>query len=51
MVTTLCDAAVAVLTTAAPLEKVRLTRDYAAAWRDGRITEFGALAPPERRTP
>ena len=48
MVTTLCEAAVAVLTTAAPLEKVRMTRDYAAAWRDGRITAFGALAPPER---
>ncbi len=45
---TLCDAAVAVLTTAAPLEKVRLTRDHAAAWRDGRITEFGSLVPPER---
>ena len=48
MVTTLCDAAVAVLTTAAPLEKVRLTRDYAAAWRDGLISDFGSLAPPER---
>lgn len=48
MVTTLCDAAVAVLTTAAPLEKVRLTRDYAAAWRDGRIAAFGTATPPER---
>jgi len=48
MVTTLCEAAVAVLNTAAPLEKVRLTQEYAAAWREGRISEFGTLTPPER---
>ena len=46
--TTLCDAALAVLSTAAPLEKVRLTRDHAAAWREGRITEVGHAAPPDR---
>lgn len=46
--TTLCDAAVAVLSTAAPLEKVRLTRDFAAAWRDGRIATFGDSPPPDR---
>ena len=48
MVSSLCEAAVAVLTTAAPLDKVRLTQEYAAAWREGRIAEFGSLPPPER---
>ncbi|WP_448191973.1 ferritin-like domain-containing protein [Azospirillum sp. sgz301742] len=46
--TTLCEAALAVLTTAAPLDKVRLTRDHAAAWREGRITQVGQAAPPDR---
>lgn len=45
---TLCDAALAVLTTAAPAEKVRLTRLYAAAWRDGRIAALGTARPPAR---
>jgi len=47
-VTTLCEAALAVLTTAAPMDKVRLTQEHAAAWRDGRIAEIGRTAPPER---
>ncbi|MFM2045164.1 MAG: hypothetical protein RLY86_3740 [Pseudomonadota bacterium] len=45
---TLSDAAVAVLTTAAPMGKVRLSRAYAAAWRDGRITDLGDARPPDR---
>jgi len=48
MVITLSEAARAVLTTAAPLEKVRLTREHAAAWRDGRIAEIGTTTPPDR---
>jgi uncharacterized ferritin-like protein (DUF455 family) len=47
-VTTLCEAALAVLNTAEPLDKVRLTRDHAAAWREGRIAEVGHAAPPDR---
>ena len=45
---TLSDAAVTVLTTPEPMEKVRLTRAFAAAWRDGRIKEVGDAAPPAR---
>ena len=45
---TLCDAALHVLTTAAPMEKARLTRDYAAQWRAGEITEVGSAALPDR---
>lgn len=48
MVTSLGEAAVAVLATAEPLDKVRLTAEYAAAWRDGRISAVGAAVPPER---
>lgn len=44
----LTDAAVAALQTAAPAEKVRLTRAYAAAWRDGRIARVGSAPPPGR---
>ena len=44
----LSEAAVAVLASAAPDEKVRLSRSYAADWRAGRIAEVGACAPPER---
>ena len=44
----LSDAAVAVLQTAAPEEKVRLTRAFAAAWRDGRIAQVGRAQPPCR---
>lgn len=46
--TTLCEAARAVLTAAAPADKVRLTREYAAMWFDGRIAEIGSAAPPDR---
>jgi len=45
---TLSDAAVAVLTTADAMEKVRLTRTFAAAWREGRIGTVGAAVPPAR---
>lgn len=45
---TLSDAAVAVLTTSSPAEKVRLSRIFAAAWRDGRIAELGDAHPPAR---
>ncbi|AWK90096.1 ferritin-like domain-containing protein [Azospirillum thermophilum] len=48
MVATLSEAAVAVLTTAAPMEKVRLTREYAAAWRGGALAEIGGAVPPDR---
>lgn len=48
MVSDLGQAAVAVLTTAAPLEKVRLTRDCAALWRDGLLSPTVATAPPDR---
>lgn len=48
MVTTLSEAAVAVLNTAAPMEKSRLTRAFAADWREGRIAELGDTLPPER---
>lgn len=44
----LSDAAVRVLTAAAPDEKTGLTARYAAAWRDGAIPEIGAAAPPDR---
>lgn len=47
-VTCLGEAATAVLTTAAPLEKVRLTRDYAAAWRDGLLSPEVPVPPPDR---
>lgn len=48
MVTSLSEAAVAVLTTAAPLDKARLTAEYAAAWRDGTIAVVGSSSPPDR---
>lgn len=47
-VTCLGEAATAVLTTAAPLEKVRLTRDHAAAWRDGLLSPDVPTPPPDR---
>lgn len=47
-VTCLGEAATAVLTTAAPLEKVRLTRDYAATWRDGLLSPDVPAPPPDR---
>lgn len=48
MVSSLGEAAVAVLTTAAPLEKARLTHVHAAAWRDGRLSPAVTVAPPDR---
>ncbi len=45
---TLAEAAVAVLTTAAPLDKARLTATHAAAWRCGAIATVGRAAPPDR---
>jgi len=44
----LSQAALHVLTRAAPAEKVRLTRLYAQAWRDGHIRELGNDSPPPR---
>ncbi|CUW40561.1 conserved protein of unknown function(containing Ferritin/ribonucleotide reductase-like domain,70-217) [Magnetospirillum sp. XM-1] len=45
---TLTEAAFAVLTAADPAEKCRLTRLYAADWREGRITRVGDTLPPAR---
>ena len=44
----LSKAAVAVLASAAPAEKVRLSRANAADWRAGRIAEIGSCMPPGR---
>ncbi len=44
----LSDAARTVLATADPREKCRLTRGFAADWREGRITGLGDTPPPER---
>lgn len=44
----LTGAAVAVLITADPAGKCRLTYQYAAAWKEGTITAVGAALPPER---
>lgn len=45
---TLCDAALDVLSTAAPQEKAGKTRQYAAAWRNGDILEIGHVHLPNR---
>lgn len=45
---TLADAAVKVLTTADATEKARLSRLYAATWRDGTIADIGRTLPPPR---
>lgn len=45
---TLSQAACAVLSAADPTEKCRLTRAYAADWREGRITQVGDTPPPDR---
>jgi uncharacterized ferritin-like protein (DUF455 family) len=45
---TLCAAAVTVLTTADPAEKVSLSRKFAVDWRSGAIAEIGRAAPPDR---
>lgn len=48
MTPTLADAAIAVLTTPDAAEKVRLSRRFAADWREGRISEIGQGSPPNR---
>ncbi len=45
---TATDAAVAVLTTAEPAQKVQLTAAAAAAWRSGALDPVGAARPPDR---
>lgn len=45
---TLRDAACAVLNAASPAEKARLTRAAANAWFSGRITALGDALPPDR---
>ena len=45
---TLCDAAVAVLSTAAPADKLRFTEQAAAAWSSGAIDSIGTARPPAR---
>jgi uncharacterized ferritin-like protein (DUF455 family) len=44
---TLCAAAITVLTTADPAEKVALSRRFAEEWRSGAIAEIGREAPPD----
>ena len=46
--TTLSQAAVAVLRAADPAEKCRLTRQAAADWRAGRLPGLGDTLPPDR---
>jgi uncharacterized ferritin-like protein (DUF455 family) len=45
---TLCAAAVLVLETAMPLDKVSSGRGFAALWRDGLIRDIGTGAAPDR---
>ncbi len=45
---TLCDAALDVLTTPSAKEKAEKTRHYAIQWRDGDITEIGSTSLPNR---
>ncbi|ALG71576.1 rhamnosyltransferase [Azospirillum thiophilum] len=47
-VSCLGDAATVVLAAAAPLEKVRLTHGFAAAWRDGLLAPDVPAPPPDR---
>jgi uncharacterized ferritin-like protein (DUF455 family) len=44
----LATAAITVLTTPVPAEKVRLTRAFAADWREGRLDGAGRAAPLDR---
>ena len=44
----LSDAAVTVLTTADPAEKVRLSRRFAEEWRTGAIPQPVAVSVPDR---
>jgi uncharacterized ferritin-like protein (DUF455 family) len=48
LATTLADAACAVLATAAPSQKVALTCQAAAAWRNGGFSAIGRVLPPDR---
>lgn len=48
MPVTLAATAVAILATADPAEKCRLSRAAAQGWSDGTIAEVGACAPPDR---
>ena len=48
MADTLAGAALAVLTAAAAADKLSLTRQAAAAWRDGRLSQLGRVSPPDR---
>lgn len=45
---TLCDAALDVLDTASARGKCEKTRRYAAAWRDGALSETGSITLPDR---
>lgn len=45
---TLCEAALDVLTTSAPKDKARKTREYAQSWRAGDISEIGSATLPDR---
>jgi len=45
---TLCDAALDVLSTAAPREKAEKTRLYATVWRAGELTNIGSVSLPMR---
>ncbi len=47
-VPSLCEAAVDVLSVAAPSEKVSRGRGHAALWRDGTFQVIGAASPPTR---
>ncbi|MEM7226090.1 MAG: ferritin-like domain-containing protein [Pseudomonadota bacterium] len=44
----LAESALEVLRVAQPEAKLRLSREIAADWRDGRITELGSASPPDR---
>lgn len=46
--TTLTAAACAVLNAAAPADKIALSHQAAAAWRDGVIADIGVTRPPDR---
>ena len=46
--TSLTEAAIAVLQTPDPMEKARLGRQVAAAWREGVLVEIGSVLPPDR---
>ncbi|MBV6632383.1 MAG: ferritin-like domain-containing protein [Alphaproteobacteria bacterium] len=45
---TLCDAAMAALNAADPMDKIAISQAAATAWRDGEITLIGEAAPPDR---